>query len=214
MEHTMKSFYRIAASISLMLVLIAQGMAANPPMNLVIGVPGPLTSSPGWANYSALNIISGSALLPISSTATVLYVAFTQGTFADINNMVLYTVQRDGSKITAVTPVKLNGISNPSINLTDKAVCPYQPVSATHPCVVRLDPIALSLSTASDYYFVTYFSNDSNNNSLGVAYSDFPMKSSLTGLYLGGDSTRLKVGQSVPSGNNGLPYGLMFVMTD
>jgi hypothetical protein len=214
LEHTMKRFYHIAASISLMFVLIVQGMAANPPMNLVTGMPGPLANSPGWANYSALNVISGSSLLPVTSPNTVLYVGFTYGPFADINNMVLYTVKRDGSKITAVTPVKLGGISNPSINLTDKSVCPNQPVSNTNPCIVRLDPIALSLSPASDYYFVTYFTNNTNNSTLGVAAPQFPTKTSLTGLYETGDYTRLRVGQSVPSGNSGLPYCLMFVMTD
>jgi len=211
----MKSFYRITASISLMLVLIAEGMAANPPMNLVIGVPGPLTSSPGWANYSALNIISGSSLLPISSTSTVLYVGFTQGTFADINNMVLYTTKRGRGTITAVIHVKLGGISNPSINLTDKAVCPTQPVSAVNPCVVRLDPITLSLSPLSDYYFVTYFTNDNNNYSVGVAAPQLSNKTSLNGSYISGDYSRLTVGKSVPSGSsNGYPFSLMFVMTN
>jgi hypothetical protein len=214
LEHTMKTFNRIAASISLMFVLIAQGIAANPPMNLVSGVPGPLISSPSWANFSALNIISGSSLLPITSPSTVLYVGFTSGTFADINNMVMYTVKRDGSRITAVTPVKLHGISNPSISLTDKTVCPNQPVSATSPCVVRLDPIALSLSPASDYYFVVYFTNDTNNNSVAVAAPELSTKTTLSGEYQQGDYTRLKVGQSVPSGNSGLPYCLMFVMTN
>ena len=211
----MKSLYRIAASILLTFVMIAQGTAVNPPMNLVIGVQGPLISSPGWANYSEVNVISGSSLLPITSTTTVLYIGFTGGTFADINNMVLYTVKRDGSRITAVTPVKLGGISNPSINLTDKAVCPSQQVSATSPCVVRLDPIALSLSPLSDYYFVTYFTNDNNNYSLGMAAPQFAMKTSLSGGYLTGDYTRLTVGKSAPLGSSGgFPYGLMFVMTN
>jgi hypothetical protein len=211
----MKSFYRIAASILLTFVMIAQGVAASPPMNLVIGVQGPLISSPGWENYSAINVISGSSLLPITSTTTVLYIGFTGGTFADINNMVLYTTKREGGKITAVTPVKLGGISNPSINLTDKAVCPTQPVSATNPCVVRLDPIALSLSPLSDYYFVSYFTNNTNNYSLAVAAPQLSMKTSLNGGYLTGDYSRLTVGKSAPSGSSeGYPYSLMFVMTN
>src|SRR6516162_2818258 len=120
----MKGFYHIAASILLMFVLIAQGMAIPPPMNLVIGVGGPLSSTGEWANYSAIDIIPGSSLLPITSTTTVLYLGFTGGTFADINNMVLYTTKRESGRVTAVTPVKLGGISNPSINLTDRAICP------------------------------------------------------------------------------------------
>ena len=211
----MKSFYRIAASILLTFVMIAQGTAVNPPMNLVIGVQGPLISSPGWANYSEVNVISGSSLLPITSTTTVLYIGFTGGTFADINNMVLYTTKRGGAKITAVTPVKLGGISHPTINLTDTAVCPNQPVSTANPCVVRLDPIALSLSPLSDYYFVTFFTNDSNNYSLGVAAPQLATKTSLNGSYLTGDYSRLMVGRTVPWGSSpGYPYSLMFVMTN
>ena len=210
----MKCFYHIAASILLMFGLIAQGMAGTPAMNLVIGVQSPLVGSPNWASYSAINIIPGSSLLPVNSTNTVLYIGFTGGTFADVNNMVLYTTKRDSSRITAVTPVKLGGISNPSINLTDKAVCPNQPVSATHPCVVRLDPIALSLSAVSDYYFVAYFTNNSNNSSLGAATPVFPNKTSLNGFYQLGDDSRLRVGQTVPSGATGQPYFLMFVMTN
>ena len=100
---TMKSFYHIAASILLMFVLIAQGIAVNPPMNLVIGVGSPLVTTGEWANFSAINLISGSSILPITSANTVLYIGFTGGTFADINNMVLYTTKRESARITAVT---------------------------------------------------------------------------------------------------------------
>jgi hypothetical protein len=211
----MKSFYRIAASISLLFVLIAQGIAANPPMNLVAGAQSPVVASTGWAEYSAINLISGSSLLPITSPTTVLYIGFTGGTFADISNMVLYTTKRESSKITAVTPVKLNGVSDPSINLTDQAVCPMQPVSPANPCVVRLDPIALSLSPLSDYYFAAYFPYNTNNGSLSAAVPQFANKTSLNGMYQGGDSTRLKVGQTLPSsGFSDEPYFLMFVMTN
>jgi len=210
----MKCFYHIAASILLMFGLIAQGMAGTPAMNLVIGVQSPLVGSPNWASYSAINIIPGSSLLPVNSTNTVLYIGFTGGTFADVNNMVLYTTKRDSSRITAVTPVKLGGISNPSINLTDRTVCPNQPVSTANPCIVRLDPIALSLSPVSDYYFVTYFSNATNNYSIAATMPQFAMKTSLGGEYLAGDESRLTVGRNVPFANSGSPYFLMFVMTN
>ena len=210
----MKGFYHIAASILLMFVLIAQGMAIPPPMNLVIGVGGPLSSTGEWANYSAIDIIPGSSLLPITSTTTVLYLGFTGGTFADINNMVLYTTKRESGRVTAVTLVKLGGISNPSINLTDRAICPTQPVSPANPCVVRLDPIALSLSAVSDYYFVAYFTNNSNNTSLDAATPEFPNKTSLNGFFQSGDDSRLRVGQTVPPGLTGQPFFLMFVMTN
>ena len=210
----MKSFYHIAASVLLMFGLLAHGMAANPAMNLVVGVQGPLNNSPNWASYSAINIIPGSSLLPVTSTNTVLYIGFTSGTFADINNMVLYTTRRDSSTITAVTPVKLGGITNPVIHLTDTTVCPKQPVSPANPCIVRLDPIALSLSTLSDYYFVMYFGNNSNNLTLGSAEPAFSSKTSLGGQYLSGDYTSLTVGSHAPFANAGLPYFLMFVMTN
>lgn len=102
----MKSFYHIAASVLLMFGLVAQGVAANPAMNLVVGVQSPLSNSSNWASYSAINIISGSSLLPVTSTNAVLYIGFTGGTSADVSNMVLYTTKRDSSTITAVTPVK------------------------------------------------------------------------------------------------------------
>ena len=60
-------------------------------------------------------------------------------------------------------PVKLKGVSNPIISLTNKKVCPTQPLSITNPCVIRLDPITLTPSTLSDYYLVMYFGNNSNN---------------------------------------------------
>jgi hypothetical protein len=199
----------------MMFVLVAKGAAVSP-VNLVIGVGAPVDPSSNWANFSATNIISGSSLLPITSTTTVLYIGFTSGTFADIGNMVLYTTKRVSSRITAVTPVKFGGISNPSINLTSKTVCPIQPVSSANPCVVRLDPIALTLSAVSDYYFVTYFTNDSNNGGLG-AVTPAPLfinKTSLNGFWESGDDTHRGTGQNVPSGNFGKPFFLMFVMNN
>lgn len=65
---------------------------------------------------------------------------------------------------------------NPSIDLTDKAVCATQPVSPANPCLVRPHPIGFSLLPLSDYYFVTYFTNNSNNRSLSGATPAFPNK--------------------------------------
>lgn len=209
----MKHRYYIVASILLMFTLTVRSLAASPPMNLVIGV-GAVNSSGGWYNYSAINVISGSSLLPITSSTTVLYIGFTGGSFADIDNMVLYTTNRNNNKITAVTPVKFHEMSNPSINLTNKTFCPTQPVSNANPCVVRLDPIALSLSTVSDYYFVVHFASNSNNSSLSGAVPDFINRTSLTGSYQAGDDTRLRVGETVPSVNSGYPFFLMLVMNN
>ena len=204
---------KIVGPIMLFFALLAQSMAANPE-NLVVGVGGPLSSSNEWSNFSAINIISGSSILPITSTTTALYLGFTAGTFADVNHMVLYTTKRQSSKITAVTPVKLGGISNPTINLESRTTCPNGAVSATNPCIVRLDTLALTLSPANDYYFVVYFTSNPNNGSLGGVTPVFPNKTSLTGEFQEGDSSRLTVGQTVPAGNSGTPFFLMYVMTD
>ena len=128
--------------------------------------------------------------------------------------MVLYTTKRGNYKITAVNPVKLKGVSNPIISLTNKKVCPTQPLSITNPCVIRLDPITLTPSTLSDYYLVMYFGNNSNNESVSAANAQYPI-TSLTGWYLTGDQTQQTVGSSIPSGYTGShPYFLMYVMNN
>jgi len=201
---------------SLVTSAVAQRRPAAPPINLVAGVGGPVSSSNQWSNYSALNLIAGAFIFPAVSQVktTVLYIGFTAGTEADIGNMVLYTTKRGGSKITAVTPVKLKGVTNPTISLTNKKVCPTQPISTTNPCVVRLDPITLTPSTLNDYYFVTYFSTNTNNETLGAANALYPI-TSLTGWYLGNDQTQLTVGKSIPSGYSGShPFFLLYVMSN
>ena len=195
---------------------VAQQHPAAAPINLVAGVGGPVSTSSQWENYSALNLIAGAFIFPAVSgvKTTVLYIGFTAGTEADIGNMVLYTTKRGNYKISAVAPVKLHGVSNPIISLTDKKVCPTQPISVTNPCVIRLDPINLSPTTLSDYYFVMYLGSNSNNASVGAANAQFPI-TSLTGWYLSGDQTQLKVGNSIPSGYNGThPYFLLYVMNN
>ncbi len=195
---------------------VAQQPPATAPINLVAGVGGPVSSSNSWSNYSALNLVAGAFIFPAVSSVktTVLYIGFTAGTEADLGNMVLYTTKRGSSKITAVTPVKLKGVSNPIISLTNKKTCPTQPLSTSSPCVIRLDPIKLTPSTLSDYYFVMYFANNSNNSAVGAANSQYPI-TSLTGWYLGGDQTQLSVGSQIPSGYSGShPYFLLYVMSN
>jgi hypothetical protein len=195
---------------------VAQQRPATTPINLVAGVGGPVSTSSQWENYSALNLIAGAFIFPAVAQVktTALYIGFTAGTEADIGNMVVYTTKRGGSKITAVTPVKLKGVSNPIISLTNKKVCPTQPISTSNPCVVRLDPITLALSTLSDYYFVMYLTSNSNNAVLGAANSQYPI-TSLTGWFLGNDQTQLRVGGSIPSGYSGShPYFLLYVMSN
>src|ERR1700686_3133478 len=158
---------------------VAQERPATAPINLVAGVGGPVSSSTEWSDYSALNLIAGAFIFPAVAQikTTVLYIGFTAGTEADIGNMVLYTTKRGNYKISAVTPVKLKGVSNPIISLTNKKVCPTQPISVSNPCVIRLDPITLSPTTLSDYYFVMYLGSNSNNASVGAANAQYPITS-------------------------------------
>jgi len=182
----------------------------------VAGVGGPVSQNTNWENYSALDLVAGAFIFPAVAQVktTAFYIGFTAGTEADIGNMVLYTTKRGNYKITAVTAVKLKGVSDPIISLTNKKVCPTQPITVANPCVIRLDPITLTLSTLSDYYFVVYFSNNSNNASVAAANAQFPI-TSLTGWFLTGDQSRLAVGDSIPGGYNGNhPYFLLYVMSN
>jgi hypothetical protein len=89
-------------------------------------------------------------------------------------------------------------------------------ISSFNPCIVRLDPTAITLSALSDYYLVVYFTaNDSNNSALGLTQPSFA-QSSLRGTYVSGDETGLSVGGSIPSnlGFTSPPYMLMYVMTN
>jgi hypothetical protein len=220
METSMKTVSKFVA-LTLMLLAVSvcgfsQSSAEKPTtttQNLVRGVIGPLSSSNAWANYTILSLIPGSALFPITSSTTVFYFGFTAGSEADISNMVLYTTARGGQTITAVTPVTLGGISNPSISLASTAVCPVQPLSATSPCIVRFDPLTLTLSPASDYYLAVYFSTNSNNSAIGGAVSPLgSAESSLAGWYEVGDYSHVTVGQPLPIGSRNQPIFLMYVM--
>ena len=180
--------------------------------NLVAGVTGPVTSNVSWAGFSSVTLIPGATLFPIASANTTLYLGFTAGTTADIGNMVIYKTARGSMKITSVTQVKLGGVSNPSIALSTSAVCPTHPLSATAPCTVRLDPTVLALSPLSDYYFAVFFTNDTNNGTVGAAVSG-STKTSLSGGFIGSDQTHLTVGQLVPALSNQLDF-LLYVMTN
>jgi hypothetical protein len=199
--------------LAIVVTFVSAAGAATPQENLVAGVFN-LNTSTNWAGFSAVNLISGASLLPATTKQTVLYIAFTGGSIADISNMVLYsTTARSGFTVGTVTSVKLGGASNPSINLTNTKTCPNQPVSASSPCIVKLDAISLVLSPLVDYYFVAYFANDTNNQtvSAGVPAS---RTTTLTGLADGQDDTQLKVGQTLPTSNNGHPYFLVAAMNE
>ncbi len=196
--------------IVLVVMTVVAQSAAAPPFNLAAGV-GPITTVGAWTGYSALSEVSGSGLFPLASNTTTFYIGFTGGTTAAVGNMVLYSTATRGQKIKTVVPVKLGGISNPTIKITDTSVCPSQPVSVTNPCIVRLDPITLKLSSKSDYYLVVYFTTGTDISSTHGVYPN----TTLTGWYVGADETQLTVGKTLPSGNNGSsPYFLLAVMSD
>jgi hypothetical protein len=87
-----------------------------------------------------------------------------------------------------------------------------QPVSATNPCIVRLDPLTLTLSTLDDYYFAIYFTLDSNNETIsGLGRTNEP--GALNGFYLYGDQTRIGVDGALPTNENSgaAPFFLAYV---
>src|ERR1700691_1637100 len=210
----MKAF-PIRVSISLIVLAIAAELSAyaqQPPQNLLPGI-GPLLQSTGASNWTGLSIlenIPGTSLYPITSPTTVLYIGFIAGTRVDIGNMVLYTTARETSTITAVTPVTLKGVSNPEIHLTHPRTCPNQPLSAGSPCIIRLDPIQVSLSTLNDYYLAVYFTKTDDDTHVARPRA---VVGSLTGGEEVGDDTQLQVGASVPSllgnGNSAPPSFLL-----
>ncbi len=212
----MKTILKFATLTLMMFAVSVSGFAATP-KNLERGIVGPVGSNTSWSGYSVMSLIPGAGLIPVTSTTTAFYLGFTAGTEADISNMVLYTTARGSLTITAVTPVKLGGISNPMIDLDSTTVCPIVEISAFNPCIVRLDPTTITLSALSDYYLVVYFTaSDSNNTALGLTQPTF-QQTSLRGTYTGADESHLTVGQSIPGTANNFttaPYLLMYVMTN
>jgi hypothetical protein len=211
-EIPMKLIYRFA-TLTLMFCAVSGNSFAVNNNNLVRGVIGPPGSNSEWSSYSVIDIIPGSALFSFTSSTTVLYLGFTGGTEADIGNMVMYTTPRGSLAITAVTPVTYHGISHPSLDIGSTTVCPTTPSSAT-PCIIRLDPISLTLSPSSDYYFVFHFTTDTNNQTISGTQPT-ASQTSLGGIYVGGtDETQLTVGQSIPFVPNQGPSFLLYVMNN
>ena len=201
---------RLTTVVLFTVAMVVQAFAAS--KSLVAGV-GPLSSASKWDGRTAISIISGASLFPTTSKTTAFYIAFTGGTAAEISNMVLYQTAARNPEITAVTPITLAGASNPTINLTDPAVCPDQPVSETAPCIIELDKLTLQLATSSDYYLEIYFTTPSTNNqSLSLAKPRF-FGTSLTGFIDFGDDTKHVVGDTLDTVFiSGSPLGLIAVM--
>jgi hypothetical protein len=216
----MKTIFKFATLTLMMFAVSVCGFsqkagAAAKAENLERGVIGPVGSNTSWGGFSSVNLVPGAGLIPVTSTTTVFYLGFTGGAQADISNMVLYTTPRGSLTISAVTPIKFGGVSNPSIDLASPTVCPVVEISNFNPCIVRLDPTKITLSALSDYYLVVYFTaSDTNNNSISATVPSFG-QSSLRGTYISGDETGLSVGGAIPSSLSfNVPQFLMYVMTD
>jgi hypothetical protein len=217
----MKSFLKLATLILAAGVLAASCFAQEPKpettlVNLTEG-QGVIANSgnPQWDGLSEFVLIPGASLMGASSTTTALYLGFTGGSEADIGNMVIYEVPRNGSTVTKVQKVTLGGSSSPSIVLTNTATCPVQPVSPTNPCIVRLDTVKLALSPLLDYYFTVYFTLDTNNEKIvGLGQSFEP--GALSGFYLYGDQTRVGVKGALPTNENtdAAPFFLAYITNE
>ncbi len=202
-------FSFVLLSICLSVAASAQD-PATPPFNLVEGI-GPVSTTGSWVGYSALSVVAGPSVLSKVSKTTTFYIGFTGGTTAVLGDMVLYKTASRASKILSVTKVTLGGVSNPTIKISDKSVCPTQPVSVTSPCIVRLDPLTLTLSAKDDYYLTTFFTTGTDISSTTGSFTT----TGLSGWYIGADETQLKVSQSIPAGNSGhSPYFLFAVMSN
>jgi hypothetical protein len=199
----------VLLSICLSVAAFAQ-TPATPAFNLVEGI-GPVSTEGSWSGYSALSAVAGPGVLSKVSKTTAFYIAFTGGTTAVVGDMVLYKTAARASKVLSVTKVTLGGLSNPTIKISDKSVCPSQPVSVTNPCIVRLDPLTLTLSSKDDYYLTLYFTTGTDVSSTTGAFPS----TALSGWFVGTDETQLKVGQLLPAGNSGhSPYFLYAVMSN
>jgi hypothetical protein len=214
----MKTFYKLATMTLMMTVLAAGAFAQKQPpaaalANLTEGQGTIIGSgSQAWDGLSEFVLIPGASLMGASSTTTALYIGFTGGSEADIGNMVLYEVPRNGSTVIKVEKVTLGATSSPSINLTSTSVCPIQPISATNPCIVRLDTVKLALTPLDDYYFTIYFTLDTNNEHIS-GLGQTGSQGALSGWFLYGDQTRIGVKGAIPTNENSdqPPFFLAYV---
>ena len=199
-------------------IAVALSSSAQTAQNLVAGV-GPLTNASAiWSDKSAINLISGSTLFSASGKNTVLYLGFTQAggpsSEVDIGGMVLYTTERNRLTIKAVTPVTLGGVGSGAffLNPTNCAVVP----SVLTPCVVRLDPLSLKLSSLNDYYFVIYFTNTTANIAVDAAISLGSHSTIVGGIDPNRDDTKFLKGDVLPSNliNKGDAFFLVGVMNN
>lgn len=209
----MKSIFKFGWAL---LFSIAMPALSHPQtaQNLVAGV-GPITNGvTGWNGTSVTSLISGTTLFSASGKQTVLYIGFTGGGSLDIGNMVLYKTKRNSFEIVSVTPVMYKGISANTI-LLDASNCRAVPPSTIIPCVVRLDPLNLKLSSLNDYYFVMYLPNTLPNQTINATTSLFS-NTTLTGGFDSNDDTTLVKGSLLPPNiiNKGRVFFLVGVMNN
>jgi hypothetical protein len=209
----MKSILKFgwALLFSIAIPLLSHAQTAQ---NLVAGV-GPITNGvTGWNGTSVTGLISGTSLFPASGKQTVLYLGFTGGTSLEIGNMVLYKTNRNSLKIVSVTPVTYKGSASNTI-LLDSSNCRAVPPSTVVPCIVRLDPLNLKLSTLNDYYFVMNLPNTLANQTVNSTTSLFS-NTTITGGFDFNDDTRLLKGDLLPANiaNNGRTFFLVAVMNN
>jgi len=179
--------------------------------NLIEGQGSLPGNTSDWEGWSELTLIPGAGMFAQTGKTTVLTLGFSAGSTVNIANMVLYTTARGSNNVTAVKKVTLGKKANPSINLLSTTVCPNQPVSVASPCFVALDSIAEALSPLNDYYFVEYFTSDSENQTMRGAGSA-SNQGALNAWQIDGDDTRIPVGGTIPVGYTaGSPIFLTYV---
>jgi hypothetical protein len=182
--------------------------------NLTEGAAGAPGNSTDWEGWSEIDYIPGAALFGVDSTDSYLTIGFSAGSTVNITSMVLYTTARASNVVTKVTKVTYLKKANPVIDLTSTTNCPTQPVSATNPCLIKLDKAAVEMIATNDYYFAIYFTSDSGNNSMrGAGGSN--QSGALMGWQIDGDDGLIPVGGTIPVGNQGAaPLFLMYLTNE
>jgi hypothetical protein len=182
--------------------------------NLTEGAAGAPGNTVDWEGWSEIDEIPGAGLFGVDSTDSYFTIGFSAGSTVNITSMVAYTTARASNVVTKVTKVTYLKKANPSIDLTSTANCPTQPVSATNPCLIKLDKAALEMIATNDYYFAIYFTSDSENNSMrGAGGSN--QSGALTGWQIDGDDGLIPVGGTIPVGNSGAaPLFLMYLTNE
>ena len=191
----MKNIFKLSWAL-LFSITISMPSPAQTPQNLVAGI-GPLTNAIAvWTDRSAINLVSGNTLFPVSGKNTFLHLGFTQGNEVVVGGMVLYTTDRNHFVIKHVTPLTFGGHSSGTFFLS--AACSGK-ITVQTPCVIQLDPLPFKASTLNDYYCVIYFTSDPNNAAIDSSSSLNSNTTILGGIDSGVDDTTFRVGDILPS---------------